>query len=154
MNVRASRLPRLFQVTRFKDGKSISGTGKVIQGVVFPDGKVVIQWQTDNSSIAIFKNLEEFQRVHVKPNYEGENEFAWIEGYEPADEVLLACDDMLGFVGAYSGGRISDKTRGDLTGKVIAIRQTFEKQKRGGLSPSTIAYAARFHQKRRVKNET
>lgn len=130
-------LSRLFTVIRHKDDKEISGIGKVIEGVVFPDGRVVVQWQTDRSSIAMFSNLEDFQMVHVKPIFK-ENEFIWHDGYEPTHEIDLACNQLVDFVNAYTGGRISDKTKGDLIGKIMAIRNSAQKKRNGGLSPSSL----------------
>jgi len=131
-------LPRLFQLTRFKDDKQISGIGKVIVGVVFPDGKTVVQWQKEPKSISIFTSLGDFQRVHAKPIY-NENEFKWFEGYEPAFEVDNACEEISNFILSYSGGRISDRTKGELVGKVKAIQQSHTKRRNGGFSPSALA---------------
>jgi hypothetical protein len=126
---------RLFKVIRHQDKKNISGVGKVIEGAVFPDGKVVIQWQNETSSISIFRNLEDFQNTHVKPIF-NENEFIWREGYEPSDEVNEVLDQVIEFVMSYSGGRISDKTKGEIVSKAMAIKKTNERQQRGGVPPS------------------
>lgn len=130
-------VPRLFRVIRYKDDKKISGVGKVIDGVVFADGKVVIQWQNDTSSISIFRNLEDFQNTHVKPIF-NENEFLWYEGFEPKSEVEEALNQVIEFVAVYSTGKISDKTKGDIIAKAIAIREGQAKQMRGGYNQSSI----------------
>lgn len=89
--------PRIFQMIRNVDRKEISGTGKVIDGVVFADGTVVIQWQ-GVKSIGIYKNLNDFLTVHVKPKYEGENEFRWFEGYKPSEDITEVCDTVQEYV--------------------------------------------------------
>ena len=82
-----SSVPRLFKVIRHKDGKNISGTGHVLDGVLMPNGKVIINWSgSPHSSVTIFDSFESFLAVHVKPVY-NENEFLWHEGYKPSDEM-------------------------------------------------------------------
>lgn len=135
-------LPRLFQVIRYKDDKKISGVGKVLFGCVFPDGQVVIQWQSKHGSISIFKNLEEFQYVHVKPVFQ-ENEFIWLDGYEPSEEVDIALQRLIEYVNSYKKGRINDKTRGDIIGKAVAIGNGVCKKRAGGLNISALKNIAK-----------
>jgi hypothetical protein len=112
-------------MVRHRDGKNLSGTGKVIEGVVFPDGKVVIQWQTDTSSIAIFKNLREFQAVHVKEIF-NENEFIWIEGYKPTDEIDGVLDEVTAYVAGLQMPGLTDKVRGTIVAKTKAISRSLK----------------------------
>jgi hypothetical protein len=143
-------LSRLFKLTRMKDGKNISGVGKVVEGVVFPDGKVVIQWQTERSSIAIFNNLEDFQMVHAKPIYQ-ENQFDWIEGYEPTIEVDRALDIIARFVEEYGATKLTNKARGDILGRIIALKRESVKVRAGGLNQSSVRNVER--NKRETKDE-
>ena len=56
---------KTFDVVRKYDESGVSGTGKVIEGVIFSDGTVVIRWTTDVASIAIYKNFQEFKAIHI-----------------------------------------------------------------------------------------
>lgn len=38
-------------------------------GIVFEDGRVVLQWLTAVRSIAIFNSYEEFEKIHGHPEY-------------------------------------------------------------------------------------
>ena len=56
---------RRFKINRPIDINGISGTGFVIDGVIFDDGTIIIQWKTKYQSIAIFKSFEDFKAVHI-----------------------------------------------------------------------------------------
>ncbi len=56
---------KYFKVSRKFDESSVSGIGHVIDGIIFNDGTTVIQWLTEMSSIAIYKNFEEFKAIHI-----------------------------------------------------------------------------------------
>jgi hypothetical protein len=67
--------PRLFTLDRHVDETGISGTGRIIDGVVFHTGQVVICWRSDvrgvnpgHSSIAIYPSWEAFLAIHVRPH--------------------------------------------------------------------------------------
>lgn len=76
--------PRLFFLARRKDATGISGTGRVLDGVVFHTGQVVVCWRSDvnrpggHSSIAIFPSWEAFLQVHVESHPENEAEIHWL----------------------------------------------------------------------------
>lgn len=56
---------RTFKIIRNNDESGISGTGHVIDGVIFASGKTVIEWLSDTSSIAIYNSFEEFKFIHI-----------------------------------------------------------------------------------------
>lgn len=66
------------------DPSGISGTGRVLDGVIFHTGQVVTCWRADlnvkdksidaYSTIGIYPSYEAFLHVHVKPHPEGANE--------------------------------------------------------------------------------
>jgi hypothetical protein len=116
--------PRLFQVVRNKDGKNISGVGHIIDGVVLASGKVIIEWQGERRSIAIFENLNHFLSIHVKPKYEGENEFKWIDGYKPAQDVKEALDTVQDYVIRFD--EMKQKHKGALIGLIKGIKRKYE----------------------------
>lgn len=55
---------RLFHLQRDKDSTGISGTGKIAEGVLFPSGKVVLQWLTGTPSVTVFDSMEDMVKVH------------------------------------------------------------------------------------------
>jgi hypothetical protein len=79
--------PRLFFVERRIDESGISGTGRVVDGVVFHTGQVVICWRTDInsekqgfSSIAIYPSWEAFAHIHIAPHPTGAVEIRFADG--------------------------------------------------------------------------
>jgi hypothetical protein len=79
--------PRLFTLSRFVDETGVSGTGRVIDGVIFHTGQVVICWRSDlrregpgHSSIAIYPSWEAFHEIHVRPHGAGSVEVRFLTG--------------------------------------------------------------------------
>jgi len=67
--------PKLFTLIRKIDESGISGTGRVLDGVIFHTGQVVVCWRSDinpekpgYSSLAIYPSWEAFLNVHVSPH--------------------------------------------------------------------------------------
>ena len=64
--------PRLFSLHRRADETGISGTGRVLDGVVFHNGKVVVCWRSDlrggHSSVTVYDSWDGFLAVHVAPH--------------------------------------------------------------------------------------
>jgi len=70
--------PKLFTLIRKIDQTGISGTGRVLDGVIFHNGQVVTCWRTDinlndknveaYSSMGIYPSFDAFLHVHVKPH--------------------------------------------------------------------------------------
>lgn len=64
--------PRLFSLHRQSDESGVSGTGRVLDGVIFHNGKVVVCWRTDlrggHSSLVIYDSWEAFKAVHIAPH--------------------------------------------------------------------------------------
>lgn len=65
-----------FCMIRNTDVSGISGTGKVIEGVVFPSGKVALEWQTSTSSISIYDSIDDTVEIH---GHDGATELIWID---------------------------------------------------------------------------
>lgn len=78
-----SQKSKLFTVIRHRDESGISGTGPIMDGVVFECGRVVICWKTENISICIFDNFEEFRKVHIDAHPKNRTEIIW---YSPRRE--------------------------------------------------------------------
>lgn len=71
-------LPTVFTLLRHQDETGVSGTGRVLDGIIFHTGQVVICWRSDLnenstgfSSVAIYPSWEAFLSVHVRPHAEG-----------------------------------------------------------------------------------
>lgn len=72
---------------RHVDESGVSGTGRVMDGVLFHTGQVVVCWRTDLhtsapgfSSITIYPTWAAFLHVHVKPHAEEANEVRFLDG--------------------------------------------------------------------------
>jgi hypothetical protein len=55
---------RVFQLWRDEDKSGVSGTGQVAVGVVFPSGKVVIEWLGSRRTFGIYENLQDVEWIH------------------------------------------------------------------------------------------
>ena len=57
-----------FDVVRNADESGVSGTGKVIEGVVFSNGQCVVHWLTPppNGSVAVWPSFDDFLDIHVR----------------------------------------------------------------------------------------
>lgn len=53
-----------FHLFREEDESGISGTGIVAYGVIFPSGKVALEWCTFHSSIGIYSSLADVDKIH------------------------------------------------------------------------------------------
>ena len=70
MTERAPDGMRRFVMHRQHDVSGVSGTGLVLEGVLFSTGVVVIHWLTPppRGSISVFDSLEQFMSIHVRPH--------------------------------------------------------------------------------------
>lgn len=85
--------PRLFTLIRHHDESGVSGTGRVLDGVVFHTGQVVVCWRSDisldnqgYSSIAIYPSWEAFLHVHVQPHPEESSQVQFLPSTELGNE--------------------------------------------------------------------
>lgn len=67
--------PQAFTLVRHADETGISGTGRVLDGVVFHTGQVVVCWRSDlrsdkpgHSSLVIYGCWEAFRAIHLDPH--------------------------------------------------------------------------------------
>ena len=67
---RAPEGMRRFVMHREHDVSGVSGTGLVLEGVLFSTGVVVIHWLTPppRGSISVFDSLDQFLSIHVMPH--------------------------------------------------------------------------------------
>ena len=55
---------RIFRLVRDEDVSGVSGVGRVAVGVVFPSGKVVIEWLGSDTTFGIYDRLDHVERIH------------------------------------------------------------------------------------------
>jgi hypothetical protein len=60
----ARREMRFFELMRDEDISGVSGIGLVAVGVVFPSGKVVVEWLGSRSTFGIYDDLADVERIH------------------------------------------------------------------------------------------
>ena len=59
---------KVFKIIRQNDETGVSGTGNVMDGVVFDDGQVIVSWKTDVKSTGFYNSWEDFKKVHIDPH--------------------------------------------------------------------------------------
>lgn len=81
---RAPHGMRGFTMRREFDVSGVSGTGIVLEGVLFSTGVVVIHWLTPppRGSISVFDDLEQFLSIHVRPHPDNRTVLRWDDGAE------------------------------------------------------------------------
>lgn len=82
MGDRAPSGIRRFTMRRVFDASRVSGTGIVLEGVLFSTGVVVIHWLTPppRGSISMFESLDQFLTIHVLPHPENGTEIVFEDG--------------------------------------------------------------------------
>ena len=67
--------PQVFTLVRHSDETGISGTGRVLDGVIFHTGQVVVCWRSDlrpdkpgHSSMVIYASWDAFRAIHIDPH--------------------------------------------------------------------------------------
>lgn len=87
--------PRLFTFIRRTDESGVSGTGRVLDGVVFHTGQVVVCWRSDvntdqlgYSSLAIYPSWEAFLHVHVRPHPSNATEIRFVAVGAPEENSV------------------------------------------------------------------
>jgi len=72
---------KTFELIRRADESGVSGTGRVLEGVVFSDGTTVIRWTVPNgpNSTAIYGSFDEFKSIHIDSHPSNKSEIVWGE---------------------------------------------------------------------------
>lgn len=68
---------RRFHLVRDDDISGVSGTGIVVEGVEFENGKVAICWTTKFHVCSIIDNMHTLEKVH---GHGGRTRVVWIDG--------------------------------------------------------------------------
>ena len=73
--------PRLFTVVRRQDTGRVSGTGRVMDGVIFHNGWVAVCWRTDvdaaahgHASMSFYPSFESFRFIHIESHPDNKTE--------------------------------------------------------------------------------
>lgn len=90
MDERAPPGMRRFTMRREHDVSGVSGTGTVLEGVLFSTGVVVIHWLTPppRGSISVFDSLDQFLAIHVLPHPENGTALLFEDGEELTPEDI------------------------------------------------------------------
>ena len=78
--------PRMFSVIRKQDASGVSGTGHVLDGVIFHTGQVVVCWRSDlraqagHSSIGVYPSWDAFMSVHIASHPDNQTVVVWTDG--------------------------------------------------------------------------
>lgn len=65
---------KTFYLNRLVDVSGISGIGKVCEGIMFSDGKCVINWLGEHPSIEVHESIDEVKFIH---GHKGKTEVIW-----------------------------------------------------------------------------
>ncbi len=81
-DARAPQGMRTFTICRPYDETKVSGTGIVLEGVIFATGQCVLHWltPTPKGSLSFFESLEDFLKIHVKPHPENRTILTFDDG--------------------------------------------------------------------------
>lgn len=87
---------KTFTVVRNGDESGVSGTGRILDGALFHNGKVAVCWRTDtdgtkygDSSIGIYDSFGAFRRIHIDSHPDNKTEIHWNQKTsEMLDELI------------------------------------------------------------------
>jgi len=73
---------RVFHLWRDEDPSGVSGIGRVAVGVVFPSGKVVLEWLGSSNTLGIYDDLKRVERIH---GHEGKTRIVFTRNAVPLE---------------------------------------------------------------------
>jgi hypothetical protein len=68
---------RRFYLNRSEDTAGVSGTGRVLEGVLTDSGRVMVEWIAPYKTIAVYDTLEQFVALHVQLPHQ--SELVWVD---------------------------------------------------------------------------
>lgn len=75
--------PRRFYLQRHHDVSGISGTGRVADGVQWPDGTASVRWRGPRPSTVHWDRMDDAEAIH---GHQGATEIVWIDPEPGAGE--------------------------------------------------------------------
>ncbi len=70
---------RRFRMIRTRDSTGVSGTGHVLDGVVFENGWCVCVWRSKNPSVNVYGSFTDFEKVHIDSHPENGTLVEWLD---------------------------------------------------------------------------
>jgi hypothetical protein len=70
--------PRLFTMYRKNDESGTSGTGRVLDGIIFHTGICVVAWRTPVSSVSVYDSFDHFKAIHIDHHPINKSEIIWL----------------------------------------------------------------------------
>lgn len=67
---------RRFALERSEDISGVSGTGRVVEGVEFSDGVVVIRWLVAHKSTCVYDSIDDLITIH---GHDGATQIVWVD---------------------------------------------------------------------------
>jgi hypothetical protein len=94
MEERAPEGMRSFSMHREFDVSGVSGTGTVLEGVLFSTGVVVVHWFTPppRGSISLWDSLDQFLDIHVRPHPRNRTVLRFDDGEELTWEAVPSAE--------------------------------------------------------------
>ncbi|WP_411119009.1 hypothetical protein [Streptomyces sp. 058-1L] len=83
-----SETPRRFYLQRNHDVTGASGTGRVADGVLWPDGTATLRWRGDRASTVHWDRIEDADAVH---GHGGHTVIVWLDDPTAAVDPDLPC---------------------------------------------------------------
>ena len=69
--------PQVFLMVRHHDETGVSGTGVVLEGCVFNNGKCVTAWLSGRPGTTVWDSFEAFKEIHIDPHPDNKTEIMW-----------------------------------------------------------------------------
>jgi len=77
---------KLFYIVRHGDESGVSGTGRVLDGILWANGWLNIMWRTDldpmkkgMSSVTFFDSFRAFEDIHINSHPDNRTEIVWVD---------------------------------------------------------------------------
>jgi len=71
--------PKFFTMFRKNDESGVSGAGRVLDGVIFHTGIVVVCWRTRVSSVCVYDSFDHFKAIHIDAHPMNKSNIVWLE---------------------------------------------------------------------------
>jgi hypothetical protein len=78
---------RVFELLRDEDPSGVSGVGRVAVGVVFPSGKVVLEWLGSHDTLGVYDDLSRVEYIH---GHGGKTRIVFAKGAIPSRVLVSA----------------------------------------------------------------
>lgn len=73
-----THMSQVFEMIRHSDETGVSGTGTVLDGIVFPSGSCVVEWRGATPCVQVWPSFAAFKRVHIDPHPTNNTELRWL----------------------------------------------------------------------------